>query len=58
MKTIASNTAKYPINEHGLPEGVEKGVIDDQIAEIMANGKAKPGRILVVTFELLEKEAE
>lgn len=58
MKTIAESTAKYPINEHGLPEGIENGTIDDQIAEIMSHGKAKPGRILVVTFELLEKEGE
>ncbi len=58
MKTIASSMEKYEISEHGLPESLTGETIDKQIEFIMSNGKAKPGRILVVTVEIYEQENE
>jgi hypothetical protein len=58
MREIISNNMTFDINEHGLPDGLEVGVLDDLMGETVAHGRMKPGRKLAVSFTIYEREVE
>lgn len=55
MNLIASAMEKHTIQENGLADELTAG-LDSMFADVFSHGKAKPGRILVATLEIYEKE--
>lgn len=55
MNLIASGTHKATIQENGLIDEPQK-LIDDLFGEVYTGANVRPGRIVVVTVEIYEKE--